>query len=218
MSKLRQIVIETLSQAGPQPVSALARAAHLSTMAMRYHLTLLAREGLIVEQDPERHGTVGRPQSLYALADEALEGLPKKYNTLAAQLLDEVGDTLGAKETRALLRRTGRRAAAAAPQLRPGAGAQARMNRTEKFLSDRGYLARWEQANGELSLNVCNCPYRQVAQAHREVCDMDHAMIGALLDAPLKMTRCIANQDGQCRFVVSKKSLNAGKRSRLGSE
>ena len=208
MSKLRQIVIETLSQAGPQPVRALARVAHLSTMAMRYHLTLLAREGLIVQQDAARQGTVGRPQSLYALADEALERLPKKYNTLAAQLLDEVGDTLGGKETRALLRRTGRRVAAAAPPLRSGAGAQARMNRAAKFLSDRGYLARWEQTHGELLLNVCNCPYRQVAQEHREVCDMDHAMIGALLDAPLKMTHCIARQDGQCRFVISKKSLD----------
>jgi predicted ArsR family transcriptional regulator len=207
MSKLRQIVIETLSRSGPQSVSELARAAHHSTMAMRYHLTLLAREGLIVRQEVARRGTVGRPQSLFALADAALEQLPKKYNTLAAQLLDEVGDTLGGKETRALLRRTGRRAAAAAPPLRPGAGAQARMNRAARFLSDRGYLARWEQKQGELWLNVCNCPYRQVAQAHREVCDMDQAMIGELLDAPLKMTRCIAHQDGECRFVISRKSL-----------
>ena len=207
MSKLRQIVIETLSQSGPQPVRVLARAAHLSTMAMRYHLTLLAREGLIVQQETARRGTVGRPQSLYALADEALERLPKKYNILAAQLLEEIGDTLGAKETRALLRRTGRRTAASAPPLRSGAGPQARMNRATKFLSDRGYLARWEQTHGELLLNVCNCPYRQVAQEHREVCDMDHAMIGALVDAPLKMTRCIAQQDGQCQFVISKKSL-----------
>jgi predicted ArsR family transcriptional regulator len=69
-------------------------------------------------------------------------------------------------------------------------------------------LARWEQTSSELRLNVCNCPYAQVAQAHREVCDMDHAMIGALLDAPLKMTLCIAHQDGQCRFIIPKKSLN----------
>jgi predicted ArsR family transcriptional regulator len=210
MSKIRQIVIETLSQDGPQPVPALARAAHLSTMAMRYHLSLLAREGLIVQRAAARRGTVGRPQRLYALADAALERLPKKYSTLAVQILDEVDDTLGSKETRALLRRTGRRAAAAAPPLRPGSGVQARMNRAAKFLSERGYLARWEQTQGELRLNVCNCPYRQVAQAHRQVCDMDHAMIGALLDAPIKMTHCIAHRDGQCRFVISKKSLNPG--------
>ncbi|MDE3089792.1 MAG: hypothetical protein KGJ80_10480, partial [Chloroflexota bacterium] len=54
-------------------------------------------------------------------------------------------------------------------------------------------------------LNVCNCPYRAVAQEHREICDMDVAMIGALLEVQPKMTRCIANQDGQCQFVVPSK-------------
>jgi len=206
MSKISQVVIETLSQSGALPVQAIARAVHLSTLAMRYHLGLLARQGLIVQQDVEHHGTVGRPQIVYALADPAREQLPKKYHALAAQLLDEITDSLGAKETRTMLRRAGRRIAASAPPLRPGAGMAARVKRTVKFLSQRGYMARWEKSNGDLWLNVCNCPYRQVAQKHREVCDMDIAMIGALLDTPLKMTRCIAQQDGQCQFVVPKKS------------
>ena len=205
MSKIRQTVIETLSQAGPLPVEEIARAARLSTIAMRYHLTLLAREGLVVQQDAAPRGSVGRPQRMYALAATAHERLPKKYNALAAQLLDEMSDTLGAKEVRAMLRRAGRHAAASAPPLRAGAGAQARLNRATKFLSERGYMARWEKSNGDLLLNVCNCPYRQVAQEHREVCEMDRAMIGTLLDSPLKMTRCIAHNDGQCQFVVAKK-------------
>ncbi len=207
MSKIRQIVIETLSQQGPLPVEEIARAAHVSTMAMRYHLTLLAREGLIVQRDAVRRGSVGRPQMIYVLAEDAREHLPKKYNTLAAQLLNEVSQTLGAKETRAMLRRAGRHTATTAPPLHRGAGTQARLNRATKFLSERGYMARWEKSNGDLLLNVCNCPYRQVAQQHREVCDMDVALIGTLMDAPFKMTRCIARDDGQCQFVVSKKLL-----------
>ena len=208
MSKIRQTVIETLSQQGPLPVEEIARAARVSTMALRYHLTLLARDGLIVQRDVARRGSVGRPQMMYALVEDAREHLPKKYHALAAQLLDEATQTLGAKETRAMLRRAGRHAATAAPPLRRGAGTQARLNRATKFLSERGYMARWEKSNGDLLLNVCNCPYRQVAQEHREVCDMDVAMIGALMDAPFKMTRCIARDDGRCQFVVSKKVLN----------
>ena len=208
MSRIRQTVIETLSQQGPLPVEELARAAHVSTMALRYHLTLLAREGLIVQREVARGGSVGRPQIKYALAEQAREQLPKKYNVLAAQLLDEVTQTLGTKEARAMLRRAGRCAATAAPPLRAGAGTQARLNRATKFLTERGYMARLEKSNGELLLNVCNCPYRQVAQEHRQVCDMDVAMIGALMDAPLKMTRCIARDDGQCQFVVAQKLLN----------
>ena len=149
---------------------------------------------------------------MYALAASAQERLPKQYDTLAAQLLDEVNDTVGAKEARALLRRAGRHAASAAPQLRAGAGAQARLNRATKFLSGRGYMARWEKSNGELLLNVCNCPYRQVAHEHREICEMDRAMIGALMEAPLKMTHCLASQDERCQFVVSSKLASGKKR------
>jgi predicted ArsR family transcriptional regulator len=208
MSTLRQTVLETLGQQGPLSVAAMARAARVSTMVMRYHLTLLAREGLIVQQDVVHRGEVGRPQILYALADPAHAHLPKKFDTLAACLLDEITGTLGAKEARAMLRRAGRRAANGAPPSRQGAGVEARVKRTARFLSARGYMARWEKSNDDLSLIVCNCPYREVAQKHNEVCEMDHAMIGALLDVQPKMTRCIARQDGQCQFTLAKKSLS----------
>jgi predicted ArsR family transcriptional regulator len=207
VSNVRQIVLETLSQRGPLPVDAIARAAHLSKMAMRYHLALLAREGLIVPRDTEPRGVVGRPQVVYALADGAHEHLPKQYNTLAGQLLDEIAGALGTKEVHAMLRRAGRRAASPAPALRQGTCVESRLNRAVKFLSERGYMARWKKTGAGFALNMCNCPYRQVAQTHREVCEMDIAMVGALLDAPTKMTRCIANDDGQCQFVIAKKHL-----------
>ncbi len=205
MSNIRQTVIETLSQSGALPVEALARAARLSPLAMRYHLALLAREGLIVQERAAPRGSVGRPQAVYVLAERAHEHLPKRYHTLAVQLLDELADSLGAKQARALMRRAGRRAASAAPPLRAQAGIVSRLNRAAAFLSERGYMARWEKSDDDRVLNVCNCPYRQVAQEHREVCDLDIAMIGALLDAPTRMTRCIARHDGQCQFVISKK-------------
>ncbi|MDE3090033.1 MAG: ArsR family transcriptional regulator, partial [Chloroflexota bacterium] len=129
MRNIRQAVIEMLSQSGPLPVAEIASAARVSTMALRYHLALLAREGLIVQKETLHRGNVGRPLRVYALADRAHERLPKNYNALTAQLLDEVTDTLGAKDARAMLRRAGRHVATAAPPLRSGAGIGTRMNR-----------------------------------------------------------------------------------------
>jgi predicted ArsR family transcriptional regulator len=205
MSNIRQTVIETLSQSGPLPVAALATAAQLSPIAIRYHLGLLVRDGLIVQQRAAARGKVGRPPALYALADRGQERLPKKYHTLAVELLDEISDSLGAKEARSMLRRAGRHAASAAPALRVGAGVEARLNRATRFLTERGYMARWEKSKDYFLLNVCNCPYHEVAREHREVCDMDVALVGALLDAPAKMTRCMASRGGQCQFVVPRK-------------
>jgi predicted ArsR family transcriptional regulator len=205
MSKIRQVVLEILSQQGPLPLDAIARATRRTVLSLRYHLTYLEREQLIVQQDVERRGHVGRPQTLYALADKAHEHLPKQYNALAAQLLDEISDALGEKETRGLLRRAGRRIAASAPPVRAGASVETRLNRTVKFMSERGYMARWEKTNSDFLLTVCNCPYRQVAQAHRQVCDMDHAMIATLVDTTPRAQSCIANHDAQCQFLIAKK-------------
>lgn len=204
MANIRQVILETLSQRGPLPIEEIAQSARHSKMAMRYHLTLLLNEGLVVPQDAARRGMVGRPQMLYALADDGQERLPKQYHQLAERLVDEIVETLGSKEASAMLRRAGRRAAESAPPLRRGAGVQAQLNRAVEFLSERGYMARWEKSDGELALRVCNCPYRRVAREHRQVCEMDAAMIGALVDAPMKMTSCMANRDCACSFVIRK--------------
>jgi predicted ArsR family transcriptional regulator len=205
MSKIRQAILETLSQQGALPVETIAQATKRTVLSLRYHLTWLEREGLVQQKDVARCGSVGRPQTLYALADKAHEQFPKQYNALAAQLLDEISETLGEKETRVLLRRAGRRVAASAPTLRTTASTETRLNHTVKFMSERGYMARWEKSNGDFLLTVCNCPYRQVAQEHRQVCDLDHAMIATLLDTTPRTLKCIASHDGQCQFVINKK-------------
>ncbi|MBI5302254.1 MAG: hypothetical protein HY868_08960 [Chloroflexi bacterium] len=204
MSTVRQTILETLSTRGPLPLEELARDAAHTPMALRYHLARLMNDGQVVLQDAAHRGVVGRPQLLYALADEGHEELPKQYHQLAEQLIAEIIETQGPKQARVMLRRAGRRAAEAATPLRQGAGIQARVNRAAAFLSARGYLARVEKSNGDLLLRVCNCPYRRVAREHREVCELDIALVDALVDAPMKMTQCLANCDCACSFVIRK--------------
>jgi predicted ArsR family transcriptional regulator len=203
MSKTRQIILEVLSQRGPLPIGEIARAAHHSPMALRYHMTQLIAEGLVEVKDVAHRESVGRPVIRYALADKASERLPKQYDQLAVQLLDEINETLGEKDKRALLRRVGRRMAkTASAKWRKTARIEWRLERTVEFLMARGYMPHWEKHNGEHTLHICNCPYRQVALEHRQVCDMDIAMIAELLATPAKMKCCIANHDGQCVFSV----------------
>ncbi len=202
MSQIRQTILETLSQRGALPLDELARVARRSPMATRYHLGLLVDDGLVAANDVAHRAVVGRPQTLYALADRAHARLPKQYDTLAAQLLAEIMRASGEKETRALLRRAGRRLAETAPPLRRGARFDARLNRAIDFLSARGYLAHAEKSDSTTTLHICNCPYRQVTLMYRQVCDMDIALIGGLLESPLKMTQCLAARDAQCVFVV----------------
>ncbi|MEW5719703.1 MAG: hypothetical protein AB1817_13815 [Chloroflexota bacterium] len=202
MSHIRQTLLETLSRRGPLPLDELARVARRSPMATRYHLGLLVQEGLVAANNVAHRAVVGRPQTLYALADRAHAHLPKQYDMLAAQLLAEIMRASGERATRALLRRAGRRLAETAPSLRRDARLEARLNRAVDFLSARGYLAHAEKIGGTATLHICNCPYRQVTLAYRQVCDMDIALIGGLMKSPLKIIQCLAARDAQCVFVV----------------
>jgi len=202
MSNPRQVTLETLSQRGPLPLDEIARAIRRSPLATRYHLGLLIGEGLVAAENTVHRQLVGRPQMLYTLAERAHTHLPKQYDTLAEELLAEVMRTFGEKEARALLRRAGRRLAETASPLRRGARIETRLNRATDFLSARGYLARWEKSEGDATLRIGNCPYHHIAFAHRQTCEMDLALIGGLLELPMKMTHCIVHQDSQCVFVV----------------
>lgn len=202
MVPIRRAILETLSQRGPLPVDEIARLTHRSVMATRYHLGLLLDEGAVVIDTVAHHATVGRPPMVYALANGAHQQLPKQYDTLALNVLDEVMRRLGEKEERALLRRVGKRLATAAPPLRHAARLETRLVRATNFLNQRGYLTQWQKMNDAYTLSIGNCPYRQVALTHRHVCDMDIALVGALLNVPMKMSLCIAHQDNQCVFVI----------------
>ncbi len=206
MSNIRQVILETLCRRGPLPVDDIARAAHHSVMALRYHLAQLVDEGLVVSEKVERTGAVGRPLMLYALSETACERLPKRYDLFAGRLLDEMANALGEQTSRAWLRRLGRREAKTGPLLRKGASLETRVRYAAIFLSERGYAATWEKTNGGLALSVCNCPYRHIAQTHPEICEMDRAMVGAILDTPFQLTARIADHAAQCRFAIDRKS------------
>ncbi|MBI3537443.1 MAG: winged helix-turn-helix transcriptional regulator [Chloroflexi bacterium] len=203
MSNVRQVVLETLRKQGPLPIDDLAHAAKLSAMAMRYHLGLLEEQGLIVCEQGAPSG-VGRPAGQYALADCACAQLPKQYDWLSENLLNEIDATLGKAETRAFLRKTGKIAAESAPALRKDASSRARVERAAKFLSQRGYMATWQEAEDGFALSICNCPYGTLARQHPELCEMDSAMLGALMDAPVKMTCCMMSESNVCEFKISK--------------
>jgi len=200
MSKTRQVILETLSQRGSLPIDTLARAARHSVMATRYHLALLMDEGLVVAQDVAHRERVGRPQLLYTLTDGAHTHLPKAYDLLAEQLLAELGRTLSEKDKVALLRRAGKRLAATASPLRRSARIETRLERATDFLNERGYVAQSSKSTDEYALSVCNCPYREIASTHHAICEMDIALVSALMDMPMKMAQCIARQDGRCTF------------------
>lgn len=204
MSNIRQVILSALSRQGPLSVDELARAAHLSKMAARYHVALLVRQHLVAAQAKLHRGGVGRPQVIYALTEGASERLPKQYDHLATALLEELVSSYGPHQVRALLRRMGRRQAATAPVLHREADLASGIRRAAQWLAARGYMASARTGGEHMALVVGNCPFRRVARTHPEVCEMDMAMIAALLGVSPKRIEKRAAERGHCRFEISR--------------
>lgn len=206
MPKIRQAILDALSRRGPLTVQEIARSAHCSEMAVRYHLAVLVRRKCAEPVERRTRPAVGRPQVIYALTGDACEELPKQYDYLAAELLDGISIILGAKRARLLLRRIGRRTAERAP-VQANLGVKARIRHATRWLNAHGYIADWQEANRQVLLDVHNCPFRQVARAHREVCELDLTMLSTWLDLTPRMTRCIFSADDKCEFVFTPSHL-----------
>ena len=82
-----------------------------------------------------------------------------------------------------------------------GVSLEMRLDRVAKFLTERGYLARWEMAEDELAggylLHKCNCPYGGVSSEHNELCIMDQELINELVGQSCQRILSMAN-DGPC--------------------
>src|SRR5438067_5206082 len=101
--------IITLLRRSSRTVDELAQALYLTHTAVRAHLAVLERDGL-VQQHSERRGS-GKPSSVYDLTPAAEYLFPKAYDQLLDQLLDVLQGRMAPEEVETLLREVGRRIA-----------------------------------------------------------------------------------------------------------
>ncbi len=202
MLNVRQTILRILANRGPLPIEEIAQATHLSKMAARYHVRLMEQNGLVKRCRPEHRGSVGRPSAAYVLGGSAHELLPKRYDTLATLLLDELVRTLGAAKASDLVKQAGERVARTAPRLARRAGIETRLRRLAAFLAPRGYRVSWVKIDQGARIIVHDCPYAHVARAQPIVCDLDRALFGALLGIPSTGVTRTTVRDGECQFLI----------------
>ena len=70
------------------------------------------------------------------------------------------------------------------------------------FLREKGYVVEWESVNGQYMIYHMDCPYRQFAQRHQEICLMDAKILEETLNVIPQRISCIACQDDKCAYVI----------------
>ncbi len=181
MQSVRRRITEILKENGSATVAELADELGMAQVSVRHHLDILVGEDLVELTGVRRRDGAGRPSQMYALTPNALALFPQRNAELAASVLAELKAVLPHDEVTHILLRVAERTAAEAPQPWEHQTLEERLDQVTRFLTQKGFSARWESCTDHYELHACNCPYSGVAEEHPELCMMDHAMITRLL-------------------------------------
>jgi predicted ArsR family transcriptional regulator len=200
---VRRRITEILKENGSATVAQLADRLGMAQVSVRHHLDILVGEDLVELVGVQRHNGAGRPSQVYALTATAAKLFPQRHEALANSILAELKASLPSAEVRGLLQRVAIRTAQEAPLPETDETLDERLERVAQFLTEHGYNARWESAEGRYELHVCNCPYAGVADHHPELCSMDGAMVQALLPSSARDHARIASGAPRCSYIIS---------------
>jgi predicted ArsR family transcriptional regulator len=181
-------------------IDELARAAGVTRTAVRQHLALLIRDGLVSAGGARPSG--GRPQKLFVLTAQGRETFPRRYSWFAQLLIDAIAKEHGSAGLRL---RLGRLASAVVAQLRQASPApENRRQRIEKLsevMDGLGYDTRiGPDTRGAPTIEADNCIFHELAMRNPEVCRFDLALLSGYSGSKAELTECMARGGHVCRF------------------
>jgi predicted ArsR family transcriptional regulator len=195
-------IVEHIQRNGAATIKDLEDVLGITTTAVRQHLSWLISEGYTRRQTV--HAGVGRPYHAYALTDKARELFACRCDDLALTLLEEVFVLEGSERALLLLDRVGDKLATQYVAAIRANTLQERAKQFANALQSRGVLTDIALVEGdEIMLKLYNCPFHELAQARREICDMDAEMISKVVGAPVQSTACLMDGHNSCSFVIA---------------
>ena len=195
-------IIETLQRQGSATIKELEDVLGVTTTAVRQHLQTLQTEGYLERRTV--HAGVGRPHHAYFLTAKVQELFACQCDDLALTLLQELFVLEGSERAQLLLDRVSTRLAGKYASTVQAQALQKRVHELAGTLNDNGVLTdALIQDDGALVLRTYNCPYHELASEHREICDMDTAMMRKVLGSEVNLTSCMLDGHAGCTFVVA---------------
>jgi predicted ArsR family transcriptional regulator len=166
----------------PVSVREMSRRLSLHPNTLRPHLRRLEEAGL-VSREVRKSATVGRPQTLYTVRQtEGEEG--RDYRLLAEMLCGLVKGQRALEQARELARQWGSYLVAQGGP-KPGVRLPARRNLAvlQEAMARAGFQPRFRRsADASIEVNLRQCPFRDLADDHRElVCTLHRGLVEGMV-------------------------------------
>jgi predicted ArsR family transcriptional regulator len=190
----------TLLRRGPRTVEELAAELGLTDNAVRNHLALLERDGVVRQSGVRRGKGAGKPATVYTLHPAAESYFSRAYQPVLAAVLDVLVAELSAEQAAEILDKVGRRLGVSAGGTAPGSLAD-RAEAAATALRALGGEVDVVTEDGTLVLRGTGCPLSSTVSGRPETCRAVESFVSEIVGAPVR--ECCA-RDGRprCCFTV----------------
>src|SRR5215475_8446393 len=202
--KTRRAIAKLLKTEGPIDSAQLAQRLGLTAMAVRQHLYVLQREGLVTSE--ERPVPIGRPAKFWRLTREADHLFPEAYAELSVALIDSVKDAFGDEGLeRVLTSRCARQRMDYGKRISPKDPLERKLNELAKVRTEEGYMAEIRKdTDGSFLLVENHCPICAAANACQGFCSTELDLFRSVLGTGVSVERAehIIKGDNRCVYKI----------------
>ena len=193
-------VLKAIQVRGRAKIKDVAADLGVTPSAVRLQLTQLQASGAI-QADKVRDG-VGRPHFVYSATPQAQDLFHKDYGELARLVLQQVRDTQGKDVLRVVLQQVAERLASKYRDEVQGGELGDRVAAWAELLDEKGVSVQVLETGEGYLLKEYGCPYYNVAQDQRAVCEMEQQVMARLFEAGVSLTACVWDGHHACQFTI----------------
>lgn len=181
MQATRTEILDYLASHPSSSATEIGRFLEMTPANIRYHLAILENEDLVQVSDQRSGGYAGRPILLYNLTSKTLGNNILKLMGVMLKTLGESSEYRTMLEiiTNLILEDF---------QSKPG-NLVSTYNQAVAFLNEHHYHASWKATPDGPQVELCNCPYRDLAQTHSELCQIDERVLSSVFKTDFELIK-----------------------------
>lgn len=199
-------VMYWLKTKGPQTAQQVAKRLEVTPMAVRQHLYVLEKQGVVTHFDEPRK--VGRPARIWKLTAEAEKKFPDSHGELAAGMLQAMQAVFGAEGLEKLVEQRKRQQLQRYHAALPGVDAELgkRIEALTELRREEGYMAEWARGkDGRFQIIENHCPICTAARVCQGLCAAELELFAAALGDDVQVLReeHILSGSRRCLYTIT---------------
>ena len=198
---LRAQILLQIKKTQPITAKELSVEFGVSANAVRRHLKELELDGC-VDYGREQRG-LGAPAYVYRLTPRGESLFPNRYEDALTGLLQHIEERAGRGEISRLFVDQFRARAESLKSELADQPVEVRLQRLVRMLSEEGYMAEWNTADGAIRLAEHNCAIRAVAERYPEVCAAERWFLTEVLAAQVERRTHITEGSNACEYSIT---------------